>query len=287
MDYVAREELKRQQEEAARKAERAPYEFRKAIADTQTAEQTATGTMPITEQQQAQAEQQLWGDPGGLIAIMNDPQRTPADKARAQRGLQSHEGLRRAGAATTSMITPNQNVANEARLRDDYFRDTKDYVTVRNAYTNVKSAAQSGTAGGDMRLIFGYMKLLDPGSAVMQGEQASAKDVGSVPDRIRVMYNNAINGEILAPAVRAEFAQQAEQLFAQRHADYEKTKGMYTGIAGRYGMDARNVVIDYSAATPAGQPSLPAGTVIEVNGKRYAYTGQGNSAELSNYKELR
>jgi len=248
MDYAARLELANKEEEEKRKREKAPFELRTATAGATKAEQEVTGTQPITLQQRTQAEAQLWTDPGGLIAIMNDPTRSPADKQRAQRGLEAHEGLKRAGAATTSVITPNQNIGNEAKLRDDYRAESKTYIAIRDAYNKIKGAAQSASAAGDIGLVYGFMRMQDPGSTVREGEFATAQNAGGIPERVRVMYNNAVRGERLDPKVRADFVTQAEKIHSQTYADYLKTKDMYTGIAQRGGMDPRNVVVDYSTA---------------------------------------
>jgi hypothetical protein len=161
-------------------------------------------------------------------------------------------GLRRAGAATTSVITPNQNIDNESKLRNDYTKDTKEYVTMRNARNKVVGAAAAADAGNptaDISLIYSFMKLQDPGSAIMQGDLANATNAGGVPERIRVMYNNAVRGEKLDANTRKGFVEETERIHNQAYADYLKTKEMYTGIAQRSGMNPLNVVIDYSTAS--------------------------------------
>lgn len=230
------------------------------------------------EELHGSAEQRLWTDPGGLISIINDPNRSDADKRRAAAGLQQHESLRKAGA--TQVITPNQNIQNESKLRDDYYRDTKEYVQIRNAYNKIKGAAASASAAGDMSLIYGFMRMQDPGSTVREGEFATAQNAGGIPERIRAAYNNAINGERLDEAVRKDFVAQAEKIHSQAYADYGKTRDMYTGIATRGGMDPRNVVIDYSTATPAGLPRIS--TAEEYNrlpsGTQYVDAQTGRTA---------
>ncbi len=283
---TAAEQLREKREADARAfaEKKQPFELRTAAAGATKAEQEAAGTQPITLQQKAQAEAQLWTDPGGLIAIMNDPNRSDADKQRAAAGYQKHEGLKRAGAATNNIITPNQNIANEAKLRDDYSKDTKEYVTIRNAYNKIVGAAQSKSAAGDMSLVYGFMKLQDPGSTVREGERADAQNAGGVEERVRAIWNKLKDGQSLDPSVRADFVAQAEKIHTQQYADYLKTKDMYTGIAQRGGMDPRNVVIDYSTAKPAG--GAGGGHVIEVNGKHYRYKGSGATDDMANYTEV-
>lgn len=70
-----------------------------------TAEQQAVG-----ERAKTTAEQQLWGAPGGLISIINDPKRTPEDKQRAGRALDLHKELDaiKAAAAANVLYTPTK-----------------------------------------------------------------------------------------------------------------------------------------------------------------------------------
>lgn len=98
------EQLKNQREEKL-----APFQLRSAQLGAEKAEQEVMGTQPITpqqrsqaEQQKTQAERQLWTTPGGLISILDDPNRTEADHDRALAGLKKHGELRRASAAAAA-----------------------------------------------------------------------------------------------------------------------------------------------------------------------------------------
>ena len=71
--------------------------------------------------------------------------------------------------------------------------------------------------------------------------------------------------------MRADFVARSRDNFNQYHADYLKTRDMYTGIAQRSGMDARNVVIDYSTA--------PTATVTLKDGRTATFSS-GAQAEL-------
>ncbi len=69
------------------------------------------------------------------------------------------------------------------QFQDDYARDSKTYLTVKNAYQQIKGAASRPDAAGDLSLIFGYMKMLDPNSASSSWDRRSAS--GSRRTRIR------------------------------------------------------------------------------------------------------
>jgi hypothetical protein len=107
-------------------------------------------------------------------------------------------------------------------------------------------------------LIFGYMKLLDPSSTVREGEFATAEQAGGVPQQIVSMYNRAINGERLAPEVRADFANQAGIAFNVYQQQYERTKQYYSDLATRSGANPQNVIVPFAAPSQgvAQQPTV-------------------------------
>ena len=60
-------------------------------------------------------------------------------------------------------------------------------------------------------MITGYMKMIDPGSTVREGEFATAANSGGVSDNVRSLYNSLINGKRLSPQQRENFLQSAGQ----------------------------------------------------------------------------
>ena len=86
-----------------------------------------------------------------------------------------------------------------------------------------KINAAPDTASGDMSLIFGFMKLLDPGSTVREGEFASAESAAGIPTRIVNAYNRALTGERLSAGQRKEFIDTAGVTFQaqQQGADLQ------------------------------------------------------------------
>ena len=99
--------------------------------------------------------------------------------------------------------------------RSDIFNKYKDHPVTKKsdllavAYQKVRNAADDPSAAGDIALIFGFMKMLDPTSTVREGEFATAANAGSVPQRIWAMYNRLRAGERLEEEQREDFAKQA------------------------------------------------------------------------------
>ena len=129
----------------------------------------------------------------------------------------------------------------EEKLRGGFTQSAKTFATVRDQYGVLKSAAQDPSAAGDLALIFSYMKLVDPGSTVREGEFSNAQNSAGVPDRVRNLYNNALNGQRFAPNVREDFVNQAGKLFQSHKQTFDETKGLYDKLATSYDLDPKRV----------------------------------------------
>ncbi len=133
----------------------------------------------------------------------------------------------------------------EGSLRDDYVKSSQPFVVQRDAYNRVKAASKGdASAAGDMSLIFGYMKMLDPTSTVREGEYATAQSAAGVPERILTLYNKAKDGEILGPDQRKDFINQADKLYKSSEGQQKKNVTIHKKLAKQYKVDPDNVAID-------------------------------------------
>ena len=116
------------------------------------------------------------------------------------------------GGAVTGAGT-QQQIDNTNKLVDTVKKDKRvdDFIQVSSSFDRVNSA--SANAAGDLSLVFSFMKMLDPGSVVREGEQALARNAAGVPQRIRTTYNNILAGESLSPQQRADFKTEASRVF--------------------------------------------------------------------------
>lgn len=151
------------------------------------------------------------------------------------------------------------------QFQDDYARDSKTYTTVRNAYQQVAGAATNPDAAGDLSLIFGYMKMLDPNSVVRETEFANAQNAAGVPDQVRNLWNRAMKGERLNPNQRQQFVGQAKRLWTSAHGNQGRVRKTYNDRATKFAIDPSMVLDDEEPLDDA--PSV--GTV-----KMQAPTGQ-------------
>jgi hypothetical protein len=172
--------------------------------------------------------------------------------------------------ATTKMYSPGQERAVNM-LADDYARDSKDFAQRAQSYDTVIGAAKEPTAAGDLSLIFAYMKMLDPGSVVREGEFATAQNATGVPDRIRNLYNQVTQGVRLNPAQRADFVKQAGNIYSTAKMRQDRITGTYRQRAQRRGLDPNDVIVDYGATKEPGGGKF---SVVAPNGKTYTFGSQ-------------
>lgn len=151
--------------------------------------------------------------------------------------------------------------------------DVKTYKDVRNAYERVRASAAQDNGQGDIGLIYGYMKMLDPGSVVREGEFATAENSAGIPTALQNMYNKAISGERLSPEQRQQFAQSAESLYNETAQNLDQTNNQYQSFATQYGVDPSRLLVKPEKYQPLkiGQPQA-----VNVGGKPATITKVGD-----------
>lgn len=137
----------------------------------------------------------------------------------------------------------------ESKLRKEYSDQTKGYQDVKAAFGRIQSADQ--TAAGDLALIFNYMKMLDPGSVVREGEFATAQNAAGVPDRVWNLYNRLLSGERLNESQRKSFIGQAERLYKTAGQQEDTVRKGLTRIATGYGIDPANIFYEPKETPPS------------------------------------
>lgn len=234
--------------------------------------------------------------PGETRYVKGKPLVTqPAKPGEADGGFTLSPGQTRFGpdgkpianvAAMPPQADPKVQFAQADKLRDEFNKLSGEFIGVANSYQRILDSAADPSAAGDLSLIFNYMKVLDPGSTVREGEFATAQSAGSVPSQIVARYNKILNGERLAPEQRTDFVNRAERLYKGQEARWSKTiKARYEKMAKDLGVDPKYVVGDFGVpqqTAPGNQPqgevrvnspqeamALPPGTVfITPDGRR-------------------
>lgn len=153
-------------------------------------------------------------------------------------------------------------VAGEGKLRDDYTKELKEYSAARDGYAKVVQAARTGTPAGDIAMIFGYMKTLDPTSTVREGEYATVQNSGTVDQTVSNIYNKLLTGEgSLTPQQRAQYADSARRQFDVYQRGADSINRRYTELAKSYNYEPSRIVREFDpiepfAPAPGSQPQV-------------------------------
>ena len=86
----------------------------------------------------------------------------------------------------------------------------------------------------DIGLVFQFMKTLDPGSTVREGEYATAANSGSVPTNIINAYNKIVAGEFLTPEQRGQFLKTAQKSLSGFAETANTIRGRFADQSGKY-----------------------------------------------------
>ena len=174
-----------------------------------------------------------------------------ADAARAMAGAQF---------ANTKKNQAGDDLSN-LRKEFNQLPDVKTFGEVDASFQKVKGAASDPSAAGDLAAIFAYMKMLDPGSSVREGEFANAQNAGGIDTKIVAAYNNVLNGQRLTSEQRKDFINQAEKLYVVHKGRRDMQAKRYADLARKQGFDAGDVTGD------SGGPQMwrfPDGSVHDV-----------------------
>jgi hypothetical protein len=145
-----------------------------------------------------------------------------------------------------TQLIPGQGkgFANEAELRKEFTAQAKPFIEIGQAYQKIESAALNPSPAGDISLIFGFMKILDPGSVVREGEFATAANAGGIDDKIRTMYNKALTGQRLDEKIRTDFLAQSRNLIESQRTLSQDLVDRYSTTASQYNLDPSRVTFD-------------------------------------------
>jgi hypothetical protein len=157
-----------------------------------------------------------------------------------------------------SIIPLEKRPEAEAKFRKEYSEQTQTYKDVKSSYGRI--LASNEDAAGDLALVYNYMKMLDPGSVVREGEFATAQNAAGVPDRIRNQLNKLLDGERLNPAQREQFKKQAGSIYNQSLKQEATVRKGIERIATGYGLKPDNIFYEPTETPPTAPATTPATT---------------------------
>lgn len=218
-------------------------------------QQTSTFVQPeqpqvLNQNQISESGQVTLMTSGGPVAIDVPGMRLPDPKREV---LEDQNGVKRYTDDGSPVFPDVEAVAEELSgkdkldiaegLRKEIADRNDDFEKIANSWDRIAASADDPSAAGDLALIFNFMKMLDPGSTVREGEFANAQNSGGVDDRIRSTYNQLINGERLSPAQREDFLGQSQNIFNATKERADMITEEFVRIGAENGIPRSQIVV--------------------------------------------
>jgi len=128
----------------------------------------------------------------------------------------------------------------ETDIRNEYNKVMGDYIKTKDSYAKIQKT-NTDTAAGQMSLIFQYMKMLDPGSTVREGEFANASNTTGISGQILNAYNQAKEGKFLSPKQIEAFKNEAQNLVSALDEKNKNVKNTMMNSINEYGLNVKNI----------------------------------------------
>lgn len=191
-------------------------------------------------------------------------------------GQETAEIVLKIAALEAGDLDPAKKFEQEEKLRKEYQGRTKVYNELGFTYSNIQESAKAKTGPGDIALITGFMKMIDPGAIVRETDFALARDTAGLFDRLANQAQKLQTGQIftLDSKQRQEYVSLAKQYLdaAQKKAgDDKKALGI---VVKNYKLNPENVF---------GQEPPPLPTSATVGGKTYTRPPSFSDTQWSDY----
>lgn len=149
-------------------------------------------------------------------------------------------------------------VEGESNLRKEInaLPEVKEANVALKAFDRIVQGGNTNSGPGDIAMIFSFMKMLDPTSVVRESEYATVENAAGVPERVRMLFNRALNGERLSADQRAQIIDAATNQVSVYTDTLNGVRQRYVPITQSYGYNTDRVVP--SVPQTAQKPDLAA-----------------------------
>jgi hypothetical protein len=192
--------------------------------------------------------------------------------------LESQEAVLKLEALKTGTPDPAKAFEQEEKLRKEFQVRNKVYGELGTTYSNIESSSKAKSGPGDIALITGFMKMLDPGSVVRETEFATARDTAGLYTRLENSLKKAESGQFLQPKQREEFVNLAKQYLDSAQKKSGEDRKALGVVVKNYKLNPDNVF--GPATTATNDPNI-----VIVGGRNYTRPANFNDAQWTEYKK--
>lgn len=187
-------------------------------------------------------------------------------------------------------MTPTERANVEGKLYDDYRNaaPVKNFANVRDAYRSIAALGKTNSGIADIGIVYSLVKLMDPNSAVREGELALSNQATPLAQRIATAWNNAKSGRVSASEKNKVILDAARSFYdqAKKGADTERSNvqsraKQYPGLNPDLIAPDLGIPDDELASFSAPQPPVP-GAMLKTHKTlgRGWFVPEGNGFKL-------
>jgi len=149
----------------------------------------------------------------------------------------------------------------EQKIRKEYTAVAGDYRDRVGAFNLLMSTQDS--PAGDIALITNFMKMLDPGSVVREGEFAQAAKAAGAPEQAVTALKGFVTGDKLGPIQRGDLRAIAIDIYKDTIEKFAPLEAQFRAIAEHYGLNADRVLLEWSDE-PITEEQRGKGATVEI-----------------------
>jgi hypothetical protein len=167
-------------------------------------------------------------------------------------------------------VDPAKAFDYEEKLRKEFQTRTKVYSELGTTYQNIKSSSEAKNGPGDIALITGFQKMLDPGSVVRETEFATGRDTAGLYQRLLNESQKLQSGQLFAldSKQRQEYVNLAKQYLESAQKKAGEDKKALGVVVKNYKLNPENVFgpeVTGGGGRGAVNPPVPGQTNVTVN----------------------
>jgi hypothetical protein len=180
-------------------------------------------------------------------------------------------------------LDPAKAFEQEEKLRKEFQARTKVYSELGTTYQNIKSSSEAKNGPGDIALITGFQKMLDPGSVVRETEFATGRDTAGLYQRLLNESQKLQSGQLFAldSKQRQEYVNLAKQYLESAQKKAGEDKKALGVVVKNYKLNPENVFGPETAAPPP----TPSPNSVIVNGQTFNRPTNFTDTQWSDYKK--
>lgn len=254
--------------EAVAKADRAVADAKTAQATARNADEKAAADTALTaaNAQKAQVEAK-YAEKNAIQELKNKAATLGLTQAQTGSALAQTRKLGQETAKivlelealkATGGVDPTKTFEKEEKLRKEYRNRTQLFNELGSTFSTLQSSANAKTGPGDIALITGFMKMLDPGSVVRETEFATARNTAGLFEQLSNQAQKLQSGQLfsLDSKQRKEYVDLAEQYLAAAKNKAQDEKKALGVVVKNYRLNPDNVFGPEATAAPALAPTL-------------------------------